>query len=157
MGTFPVVFKPNNTRKSYVGGKKIDNSGGNIVDFIYKNEITNNIAIIEIKTPKTKLIGPNYRNNAYCIHQDLIGGISQVLAYKTEIEKSYYQLFVQEHLKLFNPKCILIAGNLEGEAPNETQLCSFELFRHNLTNVEVITYDELFAKLQLLLDLLQAN
>lgn len=43
--------------KCYVGGKSITNSGGNLVDFIYASRLTGNIALVEIKTPKTKLLG----------------------------------------------------------------------------------------------------
>ena len=43
--------------KCYVGGKSITNSGGNLVDFIYASRLTGNIVLVEIKTPKTKLLG----------------------------------------------------------------------------------------------------
>lgn len=37
--------------EGYLGGKSIGNIKGKVVDFIYKNKLTNNIALIEIKTP----------------------------------------------------------------------------------------------------------
>lgn len=42
---------------AYVGGKGVDNKGGSIVDFLVKNQLTNNVALIEIKTPGTGLLG----------------------------------------------------------------------------------------------------
>ena len=47
--------------KAYVGGKGINNSGGNLCDFIYQNSLSQNVALIEIKTPCTELIGNQYR------------------------------------------------------------------------------------------------
>lgn len=42
--------------KAYVGGKGIDNAGGNVADFVYKNGLTRNAAIVEIKRPDTPII-----------------------------------------------------------------------------------------------------
>lgn len=50
--------------KAYVGGKAIDNSGGNICDFLYQNELTSNVTLIEIKTPRTNLLGTIYRGKS---------------------------------------------------------------------------------------------
>ena len=55
----PVMFFKG---KRYVGGKGLDDHGGQYTDFIYKNDITDNIALIEIKTPCTKLCGTKYRS-----------------------------------------------------------------------------------------------
>ena len=42
--------------KAYVGGKRLSNKGGNVVDFTCANSSTKNIALIEIKTPCSELI-----------------------------------------------------------------------------------------------------
>lgn len=42
--------------KNYLGGKEINNDKGICTDFMYQNTITNNVTIIEIKTPLTILI-----------------------------------------------------------------------------------------------------
>ncbi|MFN2576412.1 MAG: hypothetical protein ABR607_01845 [Pyrinomonadaceae bacterium] len=43
--------------KAYVGGKNVTNTGGKIVDFLLKNRLTQNAALIEIKTPTTRFSG----------------------------------------------------------------------------------------------------
>ncbi|MCI5158871.1 MAG: DUF4263 domain-containing protein, partial [Candidatus Electrothrix sp. AUS1_2] len=48
-----------------VGGRKISGSGDKITDFLSKNLLTNNTAIIEIKTPQKALIKGEYRGNIY--------------------------------------------------------------------------------------------
>ncbi|MCS0455063.1 DUF4263 domain-containing protein [Vibrio diabolicus] len=131
--------------KCYVGGKSWTNSGGNLVDFIYLNKLTGNIVLVEIKTPKTKLLGKKYRNNAYSISEELSGSVVQVLNYKEQLMKELYQL-KNDTFSAFNPKCVVIAGTLEDEFKNETQYKSFELFRNNSAGVEILTYDELFQK-----------
>lgn len=47
--------------KAYVGGKNINNGCGNLCDFIYQNSLSQNVALIEIKTPCTGIIGGQYR------------------------------------------------------------------------------------------------
>ncbi len=43
------------------------------------------------------------------------------------------------------PQGILVVGNTS-ELDNEDKIRSFELYRRNLRNPEIITYDELFAR-----------
>ncbi len=142
--------------KCYVGGKSINNSGGNIVDFIYASKLTGNVVLVEIKTPKTKLLGKKYRNNVYSISEDLSGSVIQALNYKDQLMKEYYKLSENDNdFNAFNPKCLVIAGNLGSQLKNRTQYKSFELFRNCTTNVEVITYDELFQRSQDILDIVK--
>ena len=64
--------------KAYVGGKGISNRGGNLCDFIYQNKLSQNVALIEIKTPCTELIGGQYRGT-YSFSYELSGAVNQVL------------------------------------------------------------------------------
>jgi hypothetical protein len=54
---------------------------------------------------------------------------------------------------VFNPLCLIIAGNLSLELPNATQRKSLDLFRSSLGNVRLITFDELFEKVKDAIDL----
>lgn len=143
-----ILFK----EKAYIGGKSVDNTGGKIVDFLYQNKITHNISLIEIKTPETKLLGREYRN-VYTISSELSGAINQLLSYKDEIQKNYYTVLRDETSQLINPKCILIIGKLNDLNMNERGKNSFEIFRRDLKDIEIVTYDELFGKIELFLNL----
>ena len=66
--------------KAYVGGKSMSNRDGNVCDFIYQNELSQNIALIEIKTPCTPIIGNSYRAT-YSFSSEMSGAINQVLNY----------------------------------------------------------------------------
>lgn len=147
----PVIYF---REKAYIGGKSIDNTGGKLVDFLYQNKITKNVSLIEIKTPETKLMGSEYRNGIYAISSELSGSINQLLSYKDEIQKNYYSVLRDGTYQLINPKCILIIGNITGSYVNEDKKSSFEIFRKNLKDVEIATYDELFCKIELFLNLL---
>ncbi len=153
--SYPVIlFKD----KAYVGGKSIENKGGNIVDFIFKNGFSDNVLVVEIKTPTTSLMGSHYRDNAYCISTDLGGSIVQVLKYKDKLQKNYYSLRRESDktFHVFNPKCMVIIGKIVNGL-NEEQRASFELYRSDSRQVEIVTFDELFQKVQMLTDLLEGN
>lgn len=146
--------------KAYVGGKSIADKHGQIVDFIYKNSLTSNIAIVEIKTPVVKLVATSsYRANVYAVTENVSGGIAQVLSQKHSLLREYNSLKNndQEEFNTCNPRCILIVGCFENTPLNKHQLQSFELFRNTISGIEVITFDELFKKAELLVALLEGS
>ncbi|EMO64015.1 PF14082 domain protein [Leptospira borgpetersenii serovar Pomona str. 200901868] len=145
--------------KAYLGGKNIDNTGGSLVDYLFVNKLTKNTSIIELKTPGTRLLGSNYRNTIYNISAELSGAIVQLSNYKDELLKNYYPL---THLNkgifhAYDPSCILIVGNFATELDSEEKVKSFELFRQQLQNIQIITFDELFEKMRLLIHLLEGS
>lgn len=136
--------------KTYFGGKDLENKGGNLGDFVYQNKITSSVVIVEIKTPKTELLGPQYRTNSYSISKELSGAVVQTLNYKLEIQRDFHRL-VYESSKTFEviePTCFVIVGNLNNEVLNTKQMRSFDLFRNSLNNLTILTYDELFEKIK---------
>jgi hypothetical protein len=145
--------------KAYIGGKAIDNTRGNVVDFLYRNKITSNIILIEIKTPMTRLAGQHYRGNAFSMSPDLSGSVNQALTYKDEMQKSFYALSHSSgnQFQSFNPQSLIVVGSFENESLGTAGKRSFELFRNDLKNVQIITFDELFEKISLLLKLLETD
>ena len=116
--------------KAYVGGKGVDNSGGNLCDFIYQNRLSQNVALIEIKTPCTEIIGNSYRGT-YSFSHELSGAVNQVLNYRDNLTKSYYTLCHQSasQFEVLSPKCVVIIGKLA--SMNSTQIAAFESFRNS--------------------------
>jgi len=76
----PVVLSE---QKAYLGGKSVDNTGGKEIDYIFKNKITDNIILVEIKTPKTNLLGSAYRGG-YSLSKEFTGALVQLLKYKIQ-------------------------------------------------------------------------
>jgi hypothetical protein len=143
--------------KCYLGGKGIDNSGSNISDYLFATASNRNVVIIEIKTPRTPIIGKKYRANAYAISEELSGAIVQTLSYRDELLKRYYNLTGRPNSVQFNafdPQCLIITGHLFLDNLSAVEIRAFELFRRSNARVQILTYDELFAKVQDLVDLL---
>jgi hypothetical protein len=144
----PVVFIQG---KAYVGGMNIDQKGARLVDFLYSGELSDEAILIEIKTPITKLLGRKYRN-VYGPSVEISAAVTQVLDYRTELLKGIDDKAkrMSKGITAINPKCVLIAGNGETELIDDQRRRSFELFRANLKDVEVVTYDELMRKVEVL-------
>ena len=141
-----------------VGGQTIFGTGEKIADFLVKNSMTNNVAIVEIKKPQTKLL--NQRQVANGVHapsSELVGAINQTLDQKHRFEQEIAQIKVNGRIydmESYSLHCCLIIGKVPFE---ENRLRSFEMFRGNSKNVEIVTFDELLTKLKHLRDFLNSN
>lgn len=142
--------------KAYVGGKSIDNTGGNLCDFIYQNRLSQNVALIEIKTPCTEIIGSSYRGT-YSFSHELSGAVNQVLNYRDNLTKSYYALCHQSasQFEVLSPKCVVIIGKIA--SMDSTQIAAFENFRNSLNNVQILTFDELHQRIVNLISILSED
>ncbi len=149
---YPVVITQD---QASVGGRKFSGSGESIADYMVKNSMTNNVAIVEIKTPKTKLLNETPpRTGIFAPSTKLSEAISQVLDQKYKLEQNFAQLQVNSKkydIEAYSIHCCLVIGTLPA---GEDKLKSFELFRGNSKNVEVITFDELLRKLEQLKEFL---
>lgn len=142
--------------KAYVGGKGINNSGGNLCDFIYQNSLSQNVALIEIKTPCTEIIGSQYRGT-YSFSHELSGSVNQVLNYRDNLTKEYYSLLRQssEPFEVISPKCVVIIGKIA--SMNQGQVAAFENFRNSMNNVLILTFDELYQRITDLISILSES
>ncbi|MCD7822459.1 MAG: DUF4263 domain-containing protein [Oscillospiraceae bacterium] len=131
--------------KAYVGGKGVSNSGGNICDFIYQNSLSRNVALIEIKTPCTEHIGNEYRGT-YSFSNELSGVVNQVLNYRDKVTKEYYSLCHRDGKPFIamSPKCVVVIGKMASLSAEQVE--AFESFRNSLSNVLIITFDELYQR-----------
>jgi hypothetical protein len=156
LGTAVFLFQD----KAYVGGTSINKKGAKITDYLFKNHL-GNIVIVEIKTPNTPIISKSdYRGNKTIAH-DLVGSVNQVLKYRDEITKSFYQLRYQEERKtgrkfeVYNPRCVLIIGSKEQFEDDSIE--SFELFRNELNNIDIVTFEELYTRLGTLYNIIKGD
>jgi len=134
--------------KAYVGGKTVSNTEGRIVDFLIRNRITKNAALVEIKTPQTPLIGKKYRQNVENISEDLSGSVLQVLDYKQSLNRDYHALTQgkENRFSAFDPKCVVLIGNARAGLNSADRKKSFELFRNQMANVTIITLSKHLRK-----------
>jgi hypothetical protein len=147
----PLIFIKD---KSYIGGMNIDNKEARFVDYLYSIKSSKEAVLMEIKTPMTSLLGPKYRG-IYKPSGDLTGAVIQVLEYRIKLNDNLKNIIngTTYDIRAFDPRCAVIIGNGRQQLNDETKRRSFELFRNNLKDVEVVTYDELFGKVEILASL----
>jgi len=143
--------------KAYVGGKTYENLEGRITDFLYRNRLTGNVLVVEIKTPVAALLGTQYRQ-VFPPSTELAGAITQVLDQEHLLMENYRELRLDEADAVpFNPRALVLVGDLERQGIEGDRRRSFELFRNELAGVEVVTFDELATKAEALLELFRAE
>jgi len=140
-----------------VGGRKLSGDGEKITDFLVKNSLTNNTAIFEIKTPQTPILNRTpFRDGVYTPSADLSGSINQALDQKYQFQKQIAQ--IKDNTRLYDIEsyavhcCLVIGKTPDGDDRKK----SFELFRRNSKDVEIVTFDELLEKLKQLSAFLRA-
>ncbi|MFG0844474.1 Shedu immune nuclease family protein [Pseudomonas sp. FYR_5] len=132
-----------------VGGGQLIGGGSKFADFISRNSQTNNAAIFEIKTPGTPLLNKTpFRGKVYSATKEFTGAMVQILDQKYQLAKSLPILKSNDRnlvLEAYAVHCCLIIGSTPKGLDEQK---SFELFRRNSREVEVITFDELLEKLK---------
>jgi hypothetical protein len=148
---YPVVVIK---EKAYVGGKRVDNLHGNLVDFLGQVSTSGAAVLIEIKHPRTPLLGPMYRQ-VFPPSRDLGGALSQVLSYRESLMHEIHALNQGESSTVSgsDPRCVIIAGCASRELTDDARKRSFERFRDRLVGVTVVTFDEVFARISGLVEL----
>lgn len=146
--------------KAYVGGKSVLNRGGKIVDFLVKNSVTSSVGLVEIKTPMTPLLGGEYRTGIYNVSSDLTGAVQQALCYRDSISRERTSLLREfpQSAEVFDPLCIVLIGNVRRElADDKEKQQAFELYRRQLSSIEIVTYDEMYDKMRRLVSVLESG
>ena len=133
-------------------GSDLTGAGAQIGDFLFK-EYGQALAIVEIKTPEAPLLqGTAYRGqDIYGPNSELSGAVTQVLFQQNELRQRW-MTHVHDNQALRSSgadviKCVVVAGRLPTES---NKLRSFEVFRNACKDVDIITFDELLAKLEFL-------
>jgi len=147
-------------REAETGISDIRGKGSNTTDFAFTHKMSNEIGIIEIKTPKTALIdhpSTQYRNHVYTISSEVVNGVSQALRNRYNLlfnYKSKTNTSGPNEYTVMQPKCILIIGSYSSIQDNEDHISTFELYRNNLQGVQIITFDELVSKIDSIINLI---
>ncbi len=142
--------------RAYIGGKDISNVGGGLVDYLVQNELTENVSLVEIKTPGAELCGREYRADTYPPGKEVAGGVVQVLSYRdTFLHEIRNVRGTTETFQAYNPRCYLIVGRVASMAEEAKK--SFELFRTAQSGVQIVTFDEVRARLESIRDVLAVD
>lgn len=151
---FPVMLVQS---QAYVGGGRVQGDGGKIADFLVKTRSTNNAAIFEIKTPQTKLVRSKaFREGVHGPSSDLSDSINQVSDQINKLLLNIYAIKVNSRLfdlESYSVQGVLIIGHTPSELDKKKSL---DLFRANIKNINILTFDELLEKLRQLHHFLSA-
>jgi hypothetical protein len=131
-----------------VGGRNFTGAGEKIADFLYRNGLTDNITVLEIKTPETDVLGRVYRGGIHAPSFELAGAINQTLDQRYQLQKSiagFKDNSRVTNMESYAVKCIIVIGRIPVDHDEKKSL---ELFRNNLNDVTVVTFDELLEKLR---------
>lgn len=148
-------------REASVSGTDLGGRGEEFADFLTGCE--NFTVLVELKRPDTDLFGADAnRSGSWKLSNDLISAVSQILEQKAswQIESEDNNNFDASGnpitQKAFDPKAILIIGNTSqfvgDDRENRMKAKTFELFRRDSRNIEILTYDEVYKRAKYLVD-----
>lgn len=132
-----------------------DNSpkGKKIADYLFKNSITNNAALVEIKKPATRLLGRReYRAGVFGVDTEIGKAVTQVLDQALQLARSEADTKLRSGDASWNinaPRCFVVAG-LASELDTDDKKKSFDLYREHLAGIRLVTFDEIFEQLRTL-------
>ena len=125
------------------------------------------MVFVEIKTHRTQLLSTEYRRGCWSPSREVIGGIAQSQGTVHRAVASIGDRIVgktldggeipNDYTYLIRPRSILLVGELgqlRGTAggDHKEKIRSFELFRRSILEPEVITFDELLARAEFMVE-----
>lgn len=141
-------YLPDVQSEAYVGGTGIDRRGGNHLDFLRRTDGEHSFTtFVEIKRPDKKLLSATpYRDpNIYRVSGELAGGVSQLQHYCDTFDGRDGETLERIGAETYQPKALLVIGNLS-ELDSFSKRRTFQLFRRQISNPEIVTFDELLAR-----------
>ena len=147
------IFLDTYTPQPNYGGSTVEGIGEQKGDYLTFTKATVSFtSLVEIKKPTTVLVTeePN-RNGCNVLGKEFIDAVSQlqINCQTWQVEGSRTETNMEElHDKdIYTqiPKGILVVGNT-GQLNSKPKRDSFQVYRRNLINPEVITYDELYER-----------
>lgn len=157
-----------NRLEQVVAGSSIDGPGKRADALLRTAGRIRSMVFAEIKTHRTPLLGQEYRSGCWSPSTELAGGLAQVqgtvhLA-TLGIGERLSDLAPDgseipgEYTYLLRPRSFLVVGRLsdlvgERGGPHADKVRSFELFRRHLQEPEILTFDELLARAEWVVDM----
>ena len=143
-----------------IGTPDTSGHGSPISDFVCIDKYTTLVELKKHTTPIfTNARRSTARTNTWSFSSDFIDGISQCLAQKQDLIENYSSKeFVTSDGRIIqadvqDSKVVFIIGNYSKEIPNpngnindKIKSDTFERYRRDCRNVEIITYDELYER-----------
>lgn len=150
-------------------GSSVFDGGGKRSDAVLKSRgLISSLLFAEIKTHSTRLLAETLyrRPDVYRVTSDVSGAVSQI---QKTVEKALRTIHQQFHrqfgkdgaptgveVSTVRPKQVLIVGSLaefDSEyGVNAEKSMTFELYRRSITDVEIMTFDELHERARFIVE-----
>lgn len=143
-------------RESHVSDCELNGSNTVIADYLLGDKKFT--TFVEVKKPSTPLFSvAKNRSNSWRLSNDVVYSVSQILEQKAsgliKLDKQQYDSSGNSiNQKAYDSRVVLIMGhwNQLEESSNshdsEIKKKTFELFRNDSRNMEILTYDELYDR-----------
>jgi hypothetical protein len=142
-------------REVHLSEAELDGSNAVIGDYLLGEKFFT--TFIELKKPSTPIFGSKgNRSNSWKLSNDLIESVSQILEHKASglirLDKEQFIKGEPVSQKAYDSKVILIIGDWKELEKSDSALernikkKTFELFRRDSRNIEILTFDELFER-----------
>ena len=150
-------------RQANYGGVGLEGKGAQRGEFLMRTEAEHRFTVlVEIKKPDSRIISSStskpYRSGVPGFHTDFVNAVSQtqVNARTWTIEGSRrpqdYAALSKQSTHTTLPKTLLIYGHTREFTSVQGAAEGFDLFRSNLDNPKILTYDELFARAKFIVE-----
>jgi hypothetical protein len=143
-----------------VHGHTVSEHGKRVDALLRSRGVISSLCFVEIKTHKTPLLeSQSYRPGCWAPSTEMSGAVAQVqgtVSLATDTIRSKLSLTddtgnpTGEEAFNYMPRSFLVAGSLHEfvgiHGVNQERHRSFELYRRNIANPEIVTFDELFER-----------
>ncbi|TFD99080.1 DUF4263 domain-containing protein [Dysgonomonas capnocytophagoides] len=143
-----------------VQGYSLNNRGKRVDALMKTRGLISSLCFIEIKTHLTSLLDNKpYRAGCWSPSKELSGAVAQIQGtVASAIDTLSNRIMIEdgegnptgEEIYNYQPKSFLVIGSLSEFITefgiNKEKLRSFELYRKNIINPEIITFDELYER-----------
>lgn len=119
------------------------------------------LVFIEIKRADTQLVrNREYRSGCWAISEEVAGAVTQIQKTVNDFQRRHFGNRLKDeksddtdqYVYAVEPKSYLVVGHLQELARNQEKMQCFELFRRNVRNPEILTFDELFGRAEHILE-----
>lgn len=149
-------------KEAHLSDYEIDGTGGVIADYLLGDRRFT--TFVEIKKPSTPIFGSNKnRGKSWCLSNELTYAMSQILEQKAsgqiKLDRGLFAGGEPIKQNAYDSKVLLIFGHwnelsagVSTTFEKEIKKKTFELFRRDSRNVEIITFDELFDRAKFIVE-----
>ena len=160
---FVTGFDPGKLEK-VVQGYDLVHFGKRVDALMVTRGLINSLCFVEIKTHETELLEKTaYRSGCWAPSRELAGAVAQIQGTVAAAMKN-----LSERIQLrdkdgnpsgqeaynFKPRSFIVVGSLKefitGHGVNHDRLRCFELYRNSISDIEIITFDELYERSRLI-------